>query len=358
MKVKLMKRLRGPIRRAAKPLDRIRVEVQHRLEHWVQHSNQASSLYSVIDGRFGYEARRLIAGQRMHREEAASCVDGYRYTLRRDTHRLEKGLCMRPRRPVFALSYIEEAVDALEQTVLHRSESEQALLQWACDVLAMYFDVCDDHPVIVAQRERFVRITLDTSWQRGASVPYQRPAPQNLPSYEQMRELSVRRRSVRWFLQKPVDRALIDQALEVGFQAPSACNRQPFRFVVLDDPELVQRVSKIPMGTAGYGHNIPVLVVIVGQLRAFHHLRDRHLIYIDSCLAAMGFELALETLGLSSCSINWPSIPEKEAAMERALGLAPDECPIMLIAVGYPDSEGLVPYSQKRPLDELRSFNG
>jgi nitroreductase len=43
--------------------------------------------------------------------------------------------------------------------------------------------------------------------------------------------------------------------------------------------------------------------------------------------------------------------------MTELLGLEPDERVIMLIALGYPDPDGLVCYSQKRPLAELRSFN-
>jgi nitroreductase len=43
--------------------------------------------------------------------------------------------------------------------------------------------------------------------------------------------------------------------------------------------------------------------------------------------------------------------------MVAALKLQPDERPVMLISFGYPDAEGLVPFSQKKSLDELRSFN-
>lgn len=348
--------LKGPLRRAQKTLGKPLGALQRSIENVVTTNRALSGVYSAVDGRFGYEAQRVLAGQRMHHEDTQQ-ADGARYTLRRNTHRLEKGLCMRPRRPVFALDYIVETVTALERTKRSQCSTDADLFQWACDVLQAYFDACASHPVIDRERARFREITAGLPWQAGASVPYQRPDPENLPSYEQLAALAKRRRSVRWFLPKPVPRELVDKALLVAFQAPSACNRQPFRYAVLDDPELVQKVAKIPMGTAGYGHNIPTLVVVLGQLRAFRHERDRHLPYIDGCLAAMGFELALETLGLSSCSINWPAIPEKEHAMERALGLAPDECPIMLIAVGYPDPEGLVPYSQKRPLDELRTWN-
>ena len=120
---------------------------------------------------------------------------------------------------------------------------------------------------------------------------------------------------------------------------------------------MVKKVSEIPMGTKGYAHNIPVIAVIVGRQRAYFSERDRHLIYIDGSLAAMAFMFALETQGIASCPINWPDIEERERKMAKLLGLAPDERPIMLVAIGYPDPEGAVAYSQKKPLEEARFYN-
>jgi nitroreductase len=114
---------------------------------------------------------------------------------------------------------------------------------------------------------------------------------------------------VRWYLQKPVPRELIDKALDVGLQAPSACNRQPFEVRILDDPALVREIAALPMGTVGLHHNFPTILVWVGRLRSFAHHRDRHVPYIDAAMAAMGFQLALETLGLSSCCLNWRRPP-------------------------------------------------
>jgi nitroreductase len=150
---------------------------------------------------------------------------------------------------------------------------------------------------------------------------------------------------------------MIDAAIEIAAQSPSACNRQPFRFVVCDDPQLVQKVAAIPMGTAGYAHNIPVFVIIIGQQRHYFDERDRHLIYIDGSLAAMSFCFALEVQGLSSCCVNWPDVPEREERMAQILNLENDERPIMCLAVGFPDPNGLVAYSQKKPLSQLRQYN-
>ena len=71
----------------------------------------------------------------------------------------------------------------------------------------------------------------------------------------------------------------------------------------------------------------------------------------------MSLILALETLGLSSCCINWPDIEKQELAAEKALKLEPDERIVMFVAVGYADPKGLIPYSEKRTPKELCRFN-
>jgi nitroreductase len=135
--------------------------------------------------------------------------------------------------------------------------------------------------------------------------------------------------------------------------SPSACNRQPFFFRFLEGRDQASQVAEIAMGTGGYSHQIPALVVVLGDWSAIEFERDRHLPYIDGSLAAMSFMLALETMGLASCAINWPDIEDRERRMDRALELPGHIRPIMLIAVGYPDPEGMVPYSQKKPTSSL-----
>jgi hypothetical protein len=71
----------------------------------------------------------------------------------------------------------------------------------------------------------------------------------------------------------------------------------------------------------------------------------------------MSFVFALETLGLSSTLINWPDLEPLELKMRKAIGLDLSERVVMLIAVGYDDPTALVPFSQKKELDSIRSYN-
>lgn len=281
--------------------------------------------------------------------------DGSQAMLRRNVHRLEKGLLMRPRRELFAVDYIEETVDALAQAIKRPDQSSSELC-WAADVIRQYFEVTCKDSSTGAARQRFARLdrTLGTP---SNEVPFARDeSVRNQFSFDKLLILARHRRSVRWFLPTPVPRELVERAMLIAREAPSACNRQPFVFRAFDDPKRVREIADIPMGTVGYGYQIPMLIVVVGQMRNFFDPRDRHLIYIDGALAGMSFVLALEALGLSSCIINWPDLAEREETMRKAIDLEADERPVFLIAVGYPDPEGLVARSTKREIAQILQF--
>ncbi|HEX2208689.1 MAG TPA: nitroreductase family protein [Longimicrobium sp.] len=337
-----------------------------------------STLYYLFASRaFRREHQAVLYGRLKHEEDNLSAAQSL-YRLRRNVHRLEKGLIMRPRRPVFAVEYIEETVHSLAARLgangngANGSGDAGPLLdacvpavpgdpqevRWARDVLDAYFEAASGHPAIERARSRFQALPRIPVEEGPPVAPYRRDLSQAPPvAYDDLLRLSIRRRSVRWFEPRPVPRELIDRAVQVAAQSPSACNRQPFEFRVFDDPDLARQVAGIPMGTRGFDHNFPVVVAVVGRLRAYFDEKDRHVIYIDGGLASMSFVLALETLGLASCCINWPDVEQQERAMASLLGLEPDERVIMLIALGWPDADALVPASGKKALDVVRRYN-
>lgn len=354
-------------RRLRSELGSMRARVDPRVVSIVSRSPLLCSLYYTFwASAFRREQQAVLQGRRRYELEQAIPEETSSF-LRRNVHGIEKGLLMRPRRSHFATGYIGATVTCYEQ-MLHAAQTRPAPmdeLEWAHDVLREFFDVVGDHPEIQRSRARFGRLPKPSigngsghdDGASGRRVPYHRQGAGTPVEPGALLELARRRRSVRWFLQRPVPRELLDRAMDVARLSPSACNRQPFVFRFLDDPDLVRRVAAISIGTGGYDHNIPVLGVVTGKLRHYPMERDRHLIYVDGSLAAMAFVLALETLELSSCCINWPDIESNEREIADVLELDPDERVIMLIAVGFPDPAGMVAYSQKKPLSQIRRFN-
>lgn len=307
--------------------------------------------YAVMRGRRNYYAN-LKKNRLTHVE------------LRRNIHRLEKGIIMQPRRPVFARDYIDETIDFYEEAIkqynVDNGSMDKTELEWAHDVLKQYFSLAAaDDRIVERARSRYAEtlksFTVNSKIEKS---PFLRKNKKKAGvAYDDLLDLAMQRRSVRWFGQKQVPRELIDKALMVGRQSPTACNRLPYEFRIFDEPDMVRKVAGLPFGAAGYAHQIPTIIVVVGKLESYFSPRDRHAIYVDSSLAAMSFMFALETLGLSSSVINWPDFEPLEAKMQKTLSLDASDRVVMLIAVGYADPDGGIPFSQKKSLDVLRTYN-
>jgi nitroreductase len=289
----------------------------------------------------------------------SSTTGGDLFLLRRNVHRIEKGLTMQPVRDQFATDYIRQTVKAFRGCVASRTLTpEHPEFNWMYSVLTCYFDVTatSNHKTIAQCRADFedVIATIDPGdADSGPQIPDLSTPPVKV---DDLTALAVKRRSVRWFTPERVERELVDRAVRIAAESPTACNRQPYRFDIFDDPVSTAKVAAIPMGTDGYEHQIPGLIVIVGDMSAFFHTRDRHLIYVDGCLAAMGLIYGLESQGVNTCCINWPDLPDKEAQMAKLLDLKPYQRVIMLVAYGYADPDALAPFSAKRLVDDVRRF--
>jgi nitroreductase len=327
-----------------------------RLKKFCARSPFLSSLYyALFDDSFNREHQSVLAGLVKYAEKSGF---SQKSLLRRSIHRIEKGLTAEIRKEIFAESYIEEAILAFEKEL--GSSIDKPSLKWANDVLSKYFDTVEKTPRILSAWNHYR--TINTSKLKFETkkqfVPQLVDSPEAcVVSYDDFKALSHRRRSIRSYQNRKVPREALEKAIEVSLNSPSACNRQPFEFRIFDEPDLLKKVVKLPMGCSTFAEGIPTMIFLVGDLSAYESERDRHLIYIDGGLITMSFVLALETLGLASCIIGWPDIESRERKLKKIIGFKKHQRCVLCIAVGYPNREIEVPYCQKRGLDEVLSYN-
>ena len=271
------------------------------------------------------------------------------FNLRRDIHRLEKGLANEQPRSVFAESFIRETIDRLAR-VKRSAEPEGNTIAWAEAVLNQYFGMCQDTEIVREARVRYQSLVPENA--QPTWCPYlEQDRPSLDVGFDALYQLALRRRSVRYYIDKTVEFDVVEKAMRVAALCPSACNRQSFRFLFYNDKHIVRDISQMPGGFAGC--QVPSIVVVVGSYRGYFDERDVLVPIIDASLAAMAFLFALETLGLSSVCMNWPALPDRDEAIRRLIHLEDDEFVAMLIGVGYPDPEGKIPYSGKRDINRL-----
>lgn len=337
-------------------LKRQLIALREKIRYWLlwlfSRNRFLSSLYyCLFSARFGREHQAVLRG-RLKYMASLGMGECSNTLLRRNIHRIEKGLIMEPRKSIFALDYIEQTVDGFVRACINDSH-DKTELKWAKDVLSEYFSVVDVTRINGQLKGRFEQACLHFA-SDGQSIPYlfsQRTKAD--VSAQQFHRLCMQRRSVRWFEQRPVDKALLEQAVTMAATAPSACNRQPFQFHISENQHSAQMFLEVAAGTKGFAQNVPCAIVVTADLSFYPTEKDRHLVYIDSSLAAMQLMLALETLGLSSCPINFPDIEAREAKMAQLLGLEPHIRPVMLIAVGFGRDDGKIPYSHKKSKADL-----
>lgn len=170
-----------------------------------------------------------------------------------------------------------------------------------------------------------------------------------ISAYPQFYNLVASRYSCRKYTSAPVDRELIMAILDTARLAPSACNRQPWQFLVLDTPESRQPV--LDCYDREWMKNIPTFIVALGlKDEAWVRQYDgKNHVDIDLAIAVEHICLSASSLGLGSC---WICHFDPKALSEK-LGLPAGVEPIAIVPVGYPDPDAAVPQKNRKSFDEI-----
>lgn len=278
-------------------------------------------------------------------------TSGSVHNFRLNIHRLEKGLTNPNPKKSFADAYILETVELFESDRNNHQFDENTRL-WGEAVLDRFFRTSEHTGNVAEAYARYQQLSV--SPQKPDWMPYplsDRPALS--VSYDDLHKLARRRRSVRQFLDTPVEPELIEKAMGIAALSPSACNRQGFKFLFFNEKKIVENIVAIH-GERSF--TVPNIVVIIGCYRAYVNVGEINTPVIDSSLAAMSFLFALETLSLSSVCLNWSSDLKREKGIRQLIELEPDEFVVMLVGIGYPSPDAKIACSAKKSLPELLSI--
>ena len=174
-------------------------------------------------------------------------------------------------------------------------------------------------------------------------------------------ELVKNRRSIRRYIDKPVEREKILMCLEAARLAPSAENVQPWRFIVIDDPKIKEKFAKQAFSgiyfPSKFASKAPVIIVILGRLdivanRIGKQIQGINYYLIDIGIAGEHIVLQAEELGIGTCWIGWFNVRK----VRKFLKIPRKYKIVSLMAMGY--YEKRPPKEKKRKkLEELVCFN-
>lgn len=214
-------------------------------------------------------------------------------------------------------------------------------------------------------------------------IPYALPRYAAAEALRRAREFDAwlaSRRSCRFFSDEPVARELVLQCIETANRAPSGANRQPWRFIVVDDPSLKRRIREAaeaeeresydrrmpadwlealhPIGTdwrKPFLETAPYLVVIFRvDYEMVGGVKVKGYYPVESVGLAAGFFLAAcHHAGLATLT----HTPSPMGFLRELLKRPASEKPFLLIPVGYPAADAVVPDLRKKAVGEVTRFN-
>lgn len=189
-----------------------------------------------------------------------------------------------------------------------------------------------------------------------------------------------RRRTVRHFSDRPVPRDVIESCLRAAGAAPSGANRQPWHFVVVSDRTIKRRIREAaeqeerefygtrapddwlealaPLGTdenKPFLETAPYLIVIFAQRYGLTQDGEKIQNYYvtESVGIATGLLItAVHHAGLVSLT----HTPSPMRFLNEILDRPANERPFLILVVGYPAADAVVPKISRKPLEEIASF--
>ena len=173
-------------------------------------------------------------------------------------------------------------------------------------------------------------------------------------------DLVKKRKSTRKYNSKKIEKKLLDKCLEAARLAPSACNSQPWRFIIIETGSVKDRIIREAFNGVyalnTFAKKAPVIVVVVREkskytARLGGSLRDVDYSLIDIGIACDHLTLQAEELGIGSCWIGWFN----EKAIKNILELPKNAKVDIVLSLGYPE-EDYIKAKKRKSLDDTREY--
>jgi len=298
---------------------------------------------------FRYDCRQFMdnAGTLHLDRRAAACAEivmGY--------HVLEKGLTMPHRRlgcGTGAAVRLLELVRSFE-----RRFGSDPQVTHAVGVLRAYRELHRDHPGPMPRLDAFLAEHPDVP---AAIEPHVRREDFFAAKDAPFPAFAASRHVVRHFAGS-VPRDVIAHAIELAMTAPSACNRQPARVHVIDDPGLRDRLFALQGGTRGFGQDVDKVLVVTADLSSVRWAWERHDCYVNGGIFVMNLCYALHWHGVAHCILHWSVAPAADRAAHELLDIPANEAIVQVLACGQAPEAFDVAASPRRSLSEIMTWHG
>lgn len=174
----------------------------------------------------------------------------------------------------------------------------------------------------------------------------------------EFKDLITIRQSDRKYSSKPVEKEKLLMCIEAARLAPSANNSQPWKLVVVDDPELKEQIADCAesLGMNKFTHQSPVIIaVVLEKMNVMSKLgsviQNKEYALMDIGIMVNQLCLQAADIGLGTCIIGWFN----EKKVKELLHVDGKKRIPLLISLGYPDAKTRA--KSRKTIEEMSSWN-
>lgn len=315
-------------------------------------------LYSELKCNYLYDARRYlnyaILG-RYNQAQANLCAE-----IIMNVHFIEKGLS----HPTPRLQFGQQPIKCIQKYLVEYISrfGHDMVTATGLDALTAYCQFHQQHGVRIDALESSLQKLLaeqpDNGCQgkAGGSISITREEIHSSGKMD-IEPFLKSRHSIRHFDTRPVEEDLIRRAVSLAITTPSVCNRQMWKVWVFRDRDRKQAILSLQNGNRGFRKEIDTVLLVTCDLQSFFSIGERNEAWIDGGMFAMTLLLALHSLGLGACCLNWSVAKEKDHEFRKLIELPEEEVIIVLIAVGHIPEQLSVACSARKSLNDVLLWN-
>lgn len=159
--------------------------------------------------------------------------------------------------------------------------------------------------------------------------------PQEAENTEGAIETIMTRTSIRDFKDKPVDDEKIETMLRAAMAAPTAVNKQPWRFIVIKDRKTLNAIAE-NFNSMKMAAKAPLAIVVCGDLNATLEGEGAEYWVQDASAATENLLLAAHSLGLGAVWCGIYPIKQRVGQLKEMLEIPDSIVPLNVIPIGYP----------------------
>ena len=266
-------------------------------------------------------------------ETSYNSYEQYEAVITRLYHTVEKCLAFNNFTPGRGKKNVKLLINVMKNYILDGYNKDSYFYNCAYSALVEYVNINEKNGCKDDEIKSILTGLEGNDNKQGGIIKYQ---PYSVDDIQKLNyeKFIKSRHSIRHFTEKKVEMDSVINALNLAQFTPSACNRQGWKTLIVDQKDIIKKVLNNQNGNEGFGNEFDKLILVLGDLKFFNNDRELFQVFIDSGMYAQSILNSLYYYGIGSVPLSASLSVEQDNNIRKILDIKENEIIILFIGIG------------------------